>query len=59
MKAVLGDEVAEYSLWSGGATALTITSIPNDHIQVRGHWPSDAYQIYIRQHLHQTNPRFT
>jgi len=50
LKGALGQDVAGHSLRSGGATALTIAGTPNDHIQARGRWTSQSYQIYIRKH---------
>ena len=47
---MLGNDVAGHSLLSGGATALALDGIPDDHIQVRGCWSSDAYHSYIRKH---------
>jgi len=45
MKAALSDNVVGHSLWSGGMTALAISSTPDDHIQARVHWSSDAYAL--------------
>ena len=50
LKSALGDDVAGHSLRSGGATALAIAGTPDDHIQARGRWSSNAYQIYIQKH---------
>ena len=50
LKLTLGNDVAGHSLCSGRATALVVTSVPDDHIQACGHWSSDAYHSYIRQH---------
>jgi len=50
MRDALGDDVAGHSLRSGGATALALAGTPDDHIQARGRWSSNAYQIYIRKH---------
>ena len=47
---MLGDDVAGHSLRSGGATALALAGVPDDHIQARGHWSLDAYRSYIRKH---------
>ena len=48
---MLGDDVAGHSLRSCGATALAFAGIPDDHMQARGRWSSDAYRSYIRKHL--------
>jgi len=50
LKTALGDNVAGHSLRSGGATALAIAGTPDDHIQARGRWSSNAYHVYIRKH---------
>ena len=39
-----------HSLCSGGATALTLTGTPDEHIQAHGHWSSNTYHVYIRKH---------
>src|SRR5882724_5089041 len=50
LKGTLGQDVAGHSLWSGSATTLAIAGTPYDHIQARGRWMSQSYQIYIRKH---------
>ena len=52
LKLMLSDNMAGHSLCSGRATALALASVrlPNDRIQVCGHWSSDAYCSYIRKH---------
>jgi len=42
MKAVLGVAVAGHSLQSRGATALAISSTPDNYIQARGCWSSES-----------------
>jgi len=43
--------IAGQSLQAGGATALTLAGVPNDHIQAAGHWSSSAFEAYIRKNL--------
>ena len=50
LKSCLGSDIAGHSLHSGGATTLTLTGTPDDHIQACGRWSSQAYHIYIRKH---------
>ena len=50
LKQILSDDVAGHSMESGGATALMLAGIPDDHIQARWHWSSDTYCAYIQKH---------
>ncbi len=50
IKAMFPDNVAGHSLRSGGATALALSGVDDNHIQAMGRWSSDAYQMYIRKH---------
>jgi len=50
LHAVLGSGMAGHSLRSGGATALAIAGVSDDHIQAAGQWVSDSFRVYIRRH---------
>ena len=50
LHAVLGSGVAGHFLRSGGATALAIAGVSDDHIQAAGRWASDSFRVYIRRH---------
>jgi hypothetical protein len=50
LRDLLGADVAGHSMRSGGATALALAGVPDDHIQARGRWSSESYRIYIRKH---------
>ena len=43
------DDVTGHSLCSGGATALALTGVPLNRIQLIGRWSSEAFLFYIRQ----------
>src|SRR5882724_13300100 len=47
---VLGSNVAGHSLRSGGAMALALEGVTDDHIQAAGWWASDSFRVYIRKH---------
>ena len=51
MKNLWDADVGGNSLHSGGATALALAEMADDHIQACSHWSLNAYQIYIRKHL--------
>jgi hypothetical protein len=42
--------IAGQSMRAGGATALAEDGAPPHIIQAAGRWPSDTFQIYIRNH---------
>jgi len=44
---VLGSDVAGHSLRSGGATALALERVADDHIQAAGWWALDSFRVYI------------
>ncbi|KAF7984093.1 hypothetical protein HWV62_17670 [Athelia sp. TMB] len=50
LKTHFKDNVSRHSLRAGGATALAEAGIPAHIIQAIGHWTSNTFQIYIRQH---------
>jgi hypothetical protein len=43
-------DVADQSIWAGGATNLASRSFPPDNIMLIGHWLSDDWQKYIWRH---------
>lgn len=44
--------ISGHSMRAGGATALAAQGVPDDRIRILGRWSSDAYQLYLRQHVH-------
>jgi len=50
LRSVLGSDVAGHSLRSGGATALVLEGVTDDHIQAAGWWASDSFRVYIWKH---------
>jgi len=51
LRSVLGSDVAGHSLRSGGATALALEGVTDDHIQAAGRWALDSFRVYIQRHL--------
>jgi len=50
LKSCLGTNITGHSLRSAGATALALAGTPDDHMQARGWWSSQAYHVYIHKH---------
>ena len=48
---LLSNEIAGHSLWSGGATVLTLAGTPLHQIQGASQWSSDAFLIYLWKNL--------
>ena len=45
-------EIGSHLLWSGGATmTLHLSRIPEHTIKIIGQWHSDAFLIYLQEHM--------
>ena len=50
LQSSLGRDVGSHSLCSGGAMALALASVSDNHIQMMGHWASEMFCAYICKH---------
>jgi len=50
LHSVLGSNIAGHSLRSGGAMALALEGVTDDHIQAARCWASDSFRVYIQKH---------